>query len=239
MKAMLLAAGKSTRLRPYTDRIPKPMIEIGGKPLLEHNLDLLRRHGITEAVINLHHMPEVVTGYFGDGSRLGMGLTYSYEPELLGTAGAVKEMEVKFRDAPFCVLYADNLTGCDITGMVAFHQAKGGIGTISVYECEDPTVSGIFGLDANRRVVRFVEKPPPELVFSNLANGGVYIFEPEVLDYIPAGRASDFGLDVFPDLLRKGLGLYAWPIQPIVKIDTVSIYESVQADLAAGELALP
>jgi mannose-1-phosphate guanylyltransferase len=239
MKAMLLAAGKSTRLRPYTDRLPKPMVEIGGKPLLEHNLDLLRRHGITQAVINLHHMPEALTSYFDDGSRWGMQLHYSYEPELLGTAGAVRKMESFFRDDIFCVIYADNLTGCDLTGMIAFHRERGGIGTISVYECPDPTVSGIFGLAEDGRVLRFVEKPPPEQVFSNLANGGVYILEPGILEYIPDDRPYDFGLDVFPALLRQDRALYAWPITKFIKIDTVAIYESVQAGLAAGSLKLP
>ncbi|MCL4534270.1 MAG: nucleotidyltransferase family protein [Bacteroidetes bacterium] len=234
---MLLAAGEGTRLRPYTERVPKPVLPLAGKPILEHNLDLLRRHGVREVIINLHHHPDAVTSYFGDGSAWGMHITYSFEEELLGTAGAVKRVE-SLLEGPFIVLYADNLTGCDLAGLVAFHRQRGGIGTIGVYECPDPTVSGIFDLSEDGRVLRFQEKPPPHAVFSNLANAGVYVLEREVADYIPDGQFSDFGRDVFPDLLRRGKPLLGWRIPPIVKVDTVEMYERVQVDLATGRLRL-
>jgi NDP-sugar pyrophosphorylase family protein len=214
------------------------MLRLAGKPILEHNLDFLRRHGINDVIINLHHHPEVITEYFGDGAAWGMRITYSYEPELLGTAGAVKKVEALL-DNVFFVIYADNLTGCDLARLAAFHRQMGGIGTIGVYECPDPTVSGIFELAEDGRVLRFVEKPPPEEVFSSLANGGVYVLQRDVLDYIAVGRPCDFGRDVFPDLLRRGRPLYGWPICPITKVDTVEMYEGIQADLAAGRLRLP
>lgn len=214
------------------------MLPLAGKPILEHNLELLRRHNVTDVIINLHHHPDAVTGYFGDGSAWGMHVTYSYETDLRGTAGAVRKV-ASLLDGPFFVLYADNLTGSDLTGLAAFHRRRAGLGAIGVYECPDPTMSGIFELAEDGRVLRFQEKPSPDTVFSNLANGGVYILEREVMDHIPGDRFSDFGRDIFPALLRDGKSLFGWRIPPIVKVDTVEMYEGVQADLAAGRLRLP
>ncbi len=238
MKAVLLAAGEGTRLRPYTDNRPKPMMELGGKPILGHNLALLHRHGVRDVIINLHHRADAITAFCGDGSQWGLHIDYSYEEELRGTAGAVKKVASMLSD-PFFVLYADNLTGCDLTGLAAFHRRQGGIATIAVYESLDPTGSGIVELAADGRVLRFREKPGPGETFSNLANAGVYVLEPRVLEAIPEGAFTDFGRHVFPQLLSRGEAIFGWRTPPIVKVDTARMYEQTQAALTAGELLLP
>src|ERR1035437_6497839 len=166
MRAMVLAAGVGQRLRPLTHGRPKPMLPLGGKPLLEHNLRLLARYGIREIAINLHFHPEVIVDYFGDGSHLGLKITYSREPKLLGTAGAVKNMESFFSE-PFLVLYGDNFTDCRLDRLIDFHQQKRGLCTIAAFHRESVAASGILDLDDTSRVTRFVEKPAPDQVFSN------------------------------------------------------------------------
>lgn len=239
MKAMVLAAGQGTRLSPLTDQMPKPMIPVAGRPILEHNLRLLAKHGIREVVINLHHQPEVVTDYFGDGSTWGVAITYSREAELLGTAGAVARVS-EFFDGPFLVLYGDNLTTCDLTRLRDFHQAKGGVGTIALFHREDPTSSGIVGLDADDRVVRFLEKPAPYQIFSHWVSAGLLVLEPDVLKYIPKEGPCDFGKDILPVLVKAGHSLYGYRMtEGLWWIDTNYDYQRVQALSQRGELAIP
>jgi NDP-sugar pyrophosphorylase family protein len=210
MKAMLLAAGLGTRLRPLTDRIPKCMVPVGGKPILEHNIEWLRKFGITEVMVNLHYLPRVVMDYFGDGHKWGVMLTYSVEKEILGTAGGVKNVAGFFEKEAFIIWYGDNLCACDLEHLAAFHREKAGLATIALYQREDVTQCGIVGLDADNRILRFLEKPDAEQVFSHWVNAGIYILEPEVLDYIPANTLFDFGRDVFPALLEDSQLLYGY-----------------------------
>lgn len=209
MKAMILAAGEGTRLRPLTDHIPKPMLLVAGKPILEHNLELLTRHGISDVVINLHHQPQTIVDHFGDGSRWGVHITYSFESELLGTAGAVKKAQEQFAST-FLTLYGDNLTTCDLGRLILFHRAKGGIATIALHYRDDPTASGIATLDDRDRITRFVEKPKSHQVFSHWVSAGLLVLEPEVLDVTPEGGPSDLGRDLFPSLLARGEGIYGY-----------------------------
>lgn len=209
MKAMILAAGQGTRLRPLTDRIPKPMVLVAGKPILEHNLELIAHHGVHEVVINLHHQPHIITEYFEKGSRWDVDITYSFEPELLGTAGAVKRVQEQF-DSTFLVLYGDNLTTCDLSQLVAFHRAKGGIATIALHYRDNPSASGIADLNEQDRITRFVERPKPDQLFSHWVSAGILVLEPEMLDAIPDGTASDFGGDLFPSLLARGEAIYGY-----------------------------
>ena len=211
MKAMILAAGEGTRLRPLTDRCPKPMLPVGGRPLLERTIGWLRQHGVREVAINLHHRPEAITQHFGDGSRFGVRITYSPEAQLLGTAGAVRQLEAFF-DTTFAVIYGDVLTDLDLTALADFHRASGSIATLALYHADNPSARGLVDLDAAGRVTRFVEKPRPEEVFTDLANAGVCILEPAVLPFIPVGVPSDFGRDVFPAMLGAGQRLSGWPI---------------------------
>jgi len=208
-KAMLLAAGRGARLRPLTETVSKCMTPIAGKPLLEHNVSALRDYGVTDLVINLHHLPQLVIDHFGDGGRFGIRIKYSIEPELLGTAGGVKKVE-QFFDTPFFVWYGDNLSTCRLDRLWQFHQSKGGIATIALHYREDPTRSGIVGFDENDRVTRFLEKPSPDQVFSHWVNAGILVLEPEVLKAIPNGRAADFGRDVFPALLERGSAIFGY-----------------------------
>lgn len=209
MKAMLLAAGKGLRLRPLTDRVPKCMARLGGRPALEYTIEWLRRFGVTDVMINLHHLPERIRDHFGDGRRWGVRIHYSPEDELLGTAGGVKKA-AWFFDGPFVVWYGDNLSRCDLGRLVAFHEKKGGAAAIAVHYRRDPRNSGILALGSSDRVVRFLEKPRPEEGFSNWVSAGIFLLEPEVLSFIPAGRASDFGRDVFPAMLEAGRRIYGY-----------------------------
>jgi mannose-1-phosphate guanylyltransferase len=208
-KAMLLAAGQGTRLRPLTETVPKCMVALANKPVLEYNIEWLRRYGVVDLVINLFHLPDVVMDYFGDGSRWGVHITYSLESEMLGTAGGVRNVADLF-DSPFFVWYGDNLSTCDLHNLYAFHRAKGGVATIALYYRKDPTASGIVGLDAQDRITRFLEKPRPEQVFSHWVNAGILLLEPQVLEAIPPDGSPDFGRDVFPALLAAGERIYGY-----------------------------
>ncbi len=208
-KAMLLAAGLGLRLRPLTEKVPKCMVPVCGKPVLEYNVERLRRYGVREIVINLHYLPEVVMDHFGDGDRWDVRITYSLEREPLGTAGGVKNV-AWFFDSPFFVWYGDNLSNCDLHSLYAFHRAKGGVATIALHYREDPTASGIVDLDAQDRITRFLEKPRPEQVFSHWVNAGIFVLEPQVLGAIPTDGAPDFGRDVLPALLAAGENLYGY-----------------------------
>lgn len=231
-KAMILAAGGGTRLRPLTESIPKCMVPLGGKPLLEHTIEWLRQHGVIELVVNLCHLPDVVMNHFGDGSQWGVHITYSLERKPLGTAGGVRNV-ADFFDDPFFVWYGDNLSTCDVTRLYAFHHAKGGVATIALHYREDPTASGIVGLDENDRITRFLEKPRPDQVFSHWVSAGILVLEPQVIEAIPSEEASDFGRDVFPALVAQGDSLYGYRMSPgegLWWIDTPEDLQRVQED---------
>jgi NDP-sugar pyrophosphorylase family protein len=213
----VLAAGEGTRLRPLTLNLPKAMVPVAGQPLLAHTLAWLAQHGIREVAINLHHCPEAITDFFGDGSASGMRITYSYEDRLLGTAGAARRLASFLGDGPFLVVYGDVLTDLDLTALLRLHHERaigepGAAATLALHRVPNPTEVGLVGLDASGRVTRFQEKPRPEEVFTDLANAGVLVAEPAVLDHIPDGEFSDFGLDVLPKLLAAGAPLYGWAI---------------------------
>jgi mannose-1-phosphate guanylyltransferase len=230
---MILAAGRGERLRPLTDRIPKCMLPVAGRPILEHTIGWLARYGVAEIVINLCHLPHVVMNYLGDGSRWGVHITYSLEKQALGTAGGVKRV-AGFFDGPFLVWYGDNLSSCRLERLWQFHQDTGGMATIALHHRDDPTQSGIVGLNDEGRITRFLEKPRPEQVFSHWVSAGIFVLEPCVLEAIPAQGASDFGRDIFPALLARGLALYGYRMQPdegLWWVDTPEDLERVQLEL--------
>ncbi|MDA8188703.1 MAG: nucleotidyltransferase family protein [Dehalococcoidales bacterium] len=208
-KAMILAAGKGTRLRPHTEQVPKCMMPIWGKPVLAHTIQRLQQYGVVDLLINVSHLPKIVTKHFGDGSRLGVKITYSLETEALGTAGGVKNA-AWFFDGPFFVWYGDNLSTCDLRRLYTFHRSRGGLATIALFQREDPTGSGIVGLDEEDRITRFLEKPKPDEVFSHWVSAGIFVLEPEVLEAIPDRGNPDFGRDVFPTLLQEGAAIYGY-----------------------------
>lgn len=221
---MILAAGDGQRLRPLTEHTPKPMLVIGGRPILEHNVRWLVRHGIRDIVINLHHCSDVVSSHFLDGSGFGARIRYSLEPALLGTAGSVKRVAEEFGNT-FVVVYGDNLSNCDIGKFITHHQERGGDVTIALFRRQDVSASGIVELDSADRVLRFVEKPRPEEVFSHWVNAGLLALEPCVLDLIPEG-VSDFGRDVLPGLIHGKRGIYGYRMtEQLWWIDSPADYE--------------
>ncbi len=238
MKAMILAAGEGTRLRPLTASRPKPMVPIVGVPLLERTLRWLSGQGITEAAINLYHRPQSIPDYFG--SRFaGITLHYFFEDTLRGTAGGVKAAQVVLQDAPFFVFYGDNLIYADLHRLAAFHDAHSGIGTLALFEHPNPTAAGIVSLDAHARITRFVEKPPADGVFSTLANAGMYVLDPAIFENIPENMPSDFGHDIFPALLAQDAPLYGTPLGGYLQdTGTPAAYRQANFDLLAGRVGV-
>jgi mannose-1-phosphate guanylyltransferase len=222
MKAMILAAGKGTRVRPITDYVPKPMIPIVNRPVMEFLIEVLREHGFDEILVSTAHLAGQIESYFGDGSRFGVEIAYSFEgyhregqvePEGLGSAGGLKKAHEfsGFYDSTFAVLCGDAIHDLDLTRAVAFHRDRNAIATIILKEVAPEEVHryGIVQTEPDGRIVRFQEKPRMEEAVSRMANTGIYIFEPEVLEHVPSGRPFDIGADLFPLLASKGLPFYA------------------------------
>jgi NDP-sugar pyrophosphorylase family protein len=237
---MILAAGRGTRLRPLTDRVPKPMIPFAGKPLLEHTIRLLARHGFDDLFINLYHLPDTIRSFFGDGSQWNVRITYSIEEQLLGTAGAVCALADHF-DEPFLVYYGDNLTNFDLSELWQAHIRSGALASIGLLWMDEPTTRGILGLDAENRINRIIEKPQPDQIFADyLVNAGTYILEPEVIEAIPRGRVSDFSRDVFPLLQRTGHALYGHRMRGhLLSTDTQARYQHACHCVKTGIFTLP
>ncbi|HWW88357.1 MAG TPA: nucleotidyltransferase family protein [Vicinamibacterales bacterium] len=234
MKGVILAAGHGTRLGSLTVARPKPMLPVCGRPLLEHTIRWLRRHGIASISINLHHCPLAVIEYFGNGSQFQVDIAYSVEETLHGTAGGVKRMAALFASA-FVVVYGDVLTDFDLRDLLAEH-ANGPSEphlTMCLYRVANPTACGIVALEQSGRITRFVEKPSAEECFSDLANSGVMVVDRELLEYIPDDRPSDLGADLLPSLLRAGVPVCGWPLPTgayLIDIGTPENYERASRD---------
>jgi mannose-1-phosphate guanylyltransferase/phosphomannomutase len=209
MKAVVMAGGEGSRLRPLTLGRPKPMAPLVNKPVIAHILALLKKHGITEVVITVQYMADMIQRYFGDGQGLGMKLYYSVEDVPLGTAGSVKNAQ-SFLDEPFIVISGDALTDIDLGKLIAFHQKKKAKVTITLYRVPDPLEYGVVIAEENGRIQRFLEKPGWSEVISDTVNTGIYVIEPEVLDYFDAGKVFDFSQNLFPLMMRKGDPLYGY-----------------------------
>jgi mannose-1-phosphate guanylyltransferase len=206
MKAMVLAAGKGTRLFPLTGVLPKPMAPVAGKPVLQHIFDLLARASVEEIHVNLHYLANTILGLYGEETRVdGAKIHFTREEWLTGTAGGVKRLaSVGDFDETFVVIMGDALTDVDMCELVAFHKEKRAIATLTLKRVGDTSKYGVAELDAEKNILRFQEKPEAQEAASNLANTGVYVLEPEVLDYIPEGAFFDFAKNVFPQLLESG-----------------------------------
>lgn len=230
---MLLAAGLGTRLRPLTNSIPKCMVPVAAKPVLQHNVEWLRSWGVVDLVVNLHVHPEAVTDYFGDGGVFGVNIRYSYEPELLGTAGSLAPVQQFFGDEPFWVVYADNLINCDLSRLFRLHVTKQATLTMALFWRDDVSASGVVGLEDDGRIVTFREKPSPQQVLSHWVNAGLLLCEPGVLQFIPAEHPSDFGHDVLPALLEAGEPMYGYTMGPgegLYWIDTLADLQRVRSE---------
>ncbi|MHB0914389.1 MAG: sugar phosphate nucleotidyltransferase [Thermoleophilia bacterium] len=209
---MVLAAGLGTRLRPLTGSISKPMAPIVNRPVMYHILRLIKKHGYTEAVANLHYHPHAITNYFGKGQKVGIELRYSLEPELLGTAGGVKRVQKFIGSETFLIISGDALTDLDLGQLLEQHRESGGIATLALKRVDDPGNFGVVILDRNNRVVGFQEKPEPGEELSNLCNCGIYIFEPAIFDYIPKDVFYDFGKQLFPELVTREIPFHGFEI---------------------------
>jgi len=238
MKAIILCAGLGTRLGDLTRDKPKVMMPVGGKPLLQHHIELLRAQGVTDIGINLHYLPDPITGYFGDGKKFGVRIRYSLEKEILGTAGGVKRFAPFLGNEPFWVFYGDNLFVLKLETVVNFHRERKSAATIVLFEHHEPWTMGVVVTDPNGRVLRFIEKGPRESCPAKArVNGGIYLLEARVLDYISPDKPSDFGRDVFPEMLRRGEPLHAlFPGIYLEDIGTPERYAKVQKDFAEGKV---
>ena len=209
MKAVVMAGGEGTRLRPLTSNQPKPMVTIAGRPCMEHILELLRRHDLSRIVATLAYMPQMIRGYFGEGSHLDVELDYSVEEVPAGTAGSVKLCE-HYLDETFVVVSGDALTDIDLSALVSFHKERGAVATLALKRVENPLEFGVVITEEDGRIDRFLEKPTWGEVFSDTINTGIYVLEPEVLDYIPDDEPFDFSKELFPKLLDRGAPLYGY-----------------------------
>lgn len=218
---MILAAGKGTRVRPITYTIPKPMIPILQKPVMEFLVELLRQHGFNQIMVNVSHLAHEIESYFQDGQRFGVEIAYSFEGYIkdgelvgkaLGSAGGIKRIQDfhPFFDDTFVVLCGDALIDLDLTAAVAWHRQKGAIATVIMKTVpkEDVSSYGVVVTDESDRIVAFQEKPSVEEALSNNINTGIYIFEPEILDYIPSNQEYDIGSQLFPKLVEMGAPFY-------------------------------
>ena len=203
MKAVVMAGGEGTRLRPLTSNQPKPMVPVAGKPCMQHIIELLRRHGMTDIVVTVAYLPQVIRGYFDDGGALGVELHYSVEERPLGTAGSVKNAE-ELLDETFLVISGDALCDFDLDALISAHKSSGVAATIALKSVDNPLEFGVVIVDSDGRVERFLEKPSWGQVFSDTINTGVYVLEPEVLRAVPPGMPYDFSKQLFPDLLERG-----------------------------------
>ena len=223
MKAMVLAAGLGTRLRPITYSMPKPMVPVLNRPVMEHILRLLARHGFTETIANLHWFPELIEAHFGNGSAAGVALSYSREEQLLGTSGGVRNA-ADFLGDSFVVISGDALTDIDLAAMRSFHESHDGIATLATKRVEDTSQFGVAITGADGRIQGFQEKPEPAEALSDLANCGIYMFRSEIFDFFPEPGTSkaagaddpagfaDWAMDVFPALLAADVPFYSHEI---------------------------
>jgi len=222
MKAMILAAGKGTRIRPITNIMPKPMIPIMQKPVMEFLVELLRQHGFDKIMVNVSHLSEEIENYFRDGQKFGVEMAYSFEGTIvdgqlvgkaMGSAGGLKKIQdfSPFFDDTFVVLCGDALIDLDLTYAINWHREKKSIATIITKTVPKEEVSsyGVVVTDEDGRIKQFQEKPPVSEALSNTINTGIYIFEPEVLNYVPSGQEYDIGGDLFPQLVAANLPFYA------------------------------
>lgn len=208
MKAVILAGGAGTRLQPLTTELPKPMVSLLGRPVLEHILLLLRRHQVTEAAVTLHYRPEAITGYFGDGSAWGMRLHYFYEDTPLGTAGGVRACRDFLGQEDFLVISGDCVSDFDLTDCYRLHRQRQAEATLLLHRVAEPLEYGLVRTDQEGRVLAFVEKPGWGQVFTDQVNTGIYLLSPSVLDLVPEGEPFDFSKNLFPELLRQKRALY-------------------------------
>ena len=239
MRAVLMAGGSGTRLRPLTCDLPKPMVPILNRPIAEHIINLLKRNNITEVIATLYYLPDVMRDYFQDGKDFGVDMTYAVEEEQpLGTAGCVKNIE-QWLDDTFIVISGDGITDFDLQEAIAYHKSKGSKATLILTRVPNPVEFGVVITDEDGRINRFLEKPSLSEIFSDTINTGTYILEPEVLQYLPRDEESDFSKDLFPTLLAKDEPMYGYVAEGYwCDVGHLEAYREAQYDALQGEVKL-
>jgi len=237
MQALILAGGKGTRLRPLTVYTPKPVVPICNRPFLLYQIDTLRRAGITDITLSLSYQPFKIEQQLGDGSDYGVKLTYTVEPQPMGTAGAYKFAEDLIRE-PTVVFNGDIVTDLDLKSVIRQHNSRKAAATIVLAPVENPSAYGLVETEEDGRVRRFLEKPNPDEISCNTINAGTYILDPKVLDFMPAGETYSFEYDLFPDLLKRGEKFYAHVPDDAYWIDigAPARYLQVHQDILAGRV---
>lgn len=239
MRAVLMAGGTGTRLRPLTCDLPKPMVPILNRPITEHIINLLKRHNIKEVIATLHYLPDVFRDYFGDGSDFDVKMQYIVEEDRpLGTAGCVKNVE-SLLDQTFLVISGDCITDVDLTAAIKFHQQARSQATLILHRVKEPMAFGVVITDEQQRIQRFLEKPSTSEVFSDTVNTGIYILEPEVLSYLEPNIPSDFSQDLFPLLLDRGIPMFGYVADGYwCDVGSLETYRQSQYDAIRGRVFL-
>ncbi len=236
MKAVIMAGGAGSRLRPMTIERPKPMIPIVNKPVMSHILDLLKRHDITDVIVTVQYLADLIQDYYGSGSSFGMNIHYSVEETPLGTAGSVKNAQ-HLLDGSFIVISGDALTNINLTDLIKFHKNSRTMATLAVYNLSDPVDYGVISLNHRSQITRFQEKPSRGSVMSDYVNTGIYVLEPEILDYFEANIPFDFASDLFPMVHGEGNPLYGYVARGYwCDVGNISEYMRATADALAGEV---
>jgi mannose-1-phosphate guanylyltransferase/phosphomannomutase len=239
MQAVIMAGGQGVRLRPMTCDLPKPMVPVLGKPVMEYGIELLKKHGIERMAVTMQYLPGRIMSYFGSGDRQGVKLHYFVENTPLGTAGSVRNAMECIKE-PFVVLSGDALVDIDIEKAYAFHRRKGARLTLVLKKSPEPVRFGVVIIDRSGRVVRFQEKPSWDEVFSDLVNTGIYIVEPEIMDEVPEGKPYDFSKDLFPRLLADGCPMYGYVTDGYwCDIGSPEQYRIAHEDFLSGRIRLP
>ena len=231
-----MAGGEGTRLRPQTSNLPKPMLPLVGRPMMEHIISLLRRHGITDIVVTVAFLPNAIRSYFGNGSELGVRMVYATEETPLGTAGSVRNAREELTER-FLVISGDVLTDINLTSLIEFHEKNSALATLALCAVENPLEFGIVITREDGSIERFLEKPGWGQVFSDTINTGIYVLEPEIFDVIPEGRAVDFSSEVFPTVLEAGAPLFGYVADGYWEdVGTTAAYLKAHEDILDGKV---
>lgn len=235
MKAVVMAGGEGSRLRPLTSRRPKPLAPIANKPVMHHIVDLLRRHGITEIVVTLHYLADEIESYFGDGSGFGVRISYMVEDTPLGTAGAVKLAEDRLRDDSFIIISGDAMTDLDLTKLIEHHRTARNNATIALQQVQNPLEFGVVIAEDDGRITRFLEKPSWGEVFSDTINTGIYVLQPDIFEYMDSGGSYDFSKDLFPRMLHEGKRLGGFVVSDYwTDVGNLEQYRQANYDALSG-----
>ena len=228
MKAFILAAGKGDRLGSLTATVPKPMLELSGKPILEHNILMCKNAGVQDIFINLHYLPDIITDYFGDGSKFGVNIQYNFESELLGTAGGILFFLENFNEEPFYVIYGDSYTEFDLRDLKIYHESVKSEFTLAMHWTNDIRQSGLVELDQDGMIINFIEKPKINSIEGGWVNSGIYLINSGVIDDI-IRKNSDFAYDVIPKIIKRGQKIYGYKIEDIfLTVDTPQLFKHSQ-----------